>query len=365
MKVFFPIWLGFIFFFVPQTSFALENIFFQSEVPGARFRNYTAENKMFTVSIPAKWEITEDNQLDEYDHYELQLFLPDENNFWRYQSMVIAYYAEEFRTPEGYLAEASLQEEDAPFFPVGFSLERGTGTRIKTWRSPLAGMSGDPVEISRTIVTIPAQPGIFVFTFETPEDLFEVQSRLFETVIRSFTPGLKQITGKSNPLSQDEYEVFRGFFATEQFENIEVPEFFNLAFSCQSLYEKTQSVHISAEELTDLRKEYGDVIFTLWEDLQTKNLQEASIKDLFLDPKISMVSVKQMNRPSGREFSDSPVFEPSAIIFSRVGFNPGKNRALFCMDHQSSPGTSYFVLMNKEKDRWVIHKIFLKDLKIY
>jgi hypothetical protein len=97
-------------------------------------------------------------------------------------------------------------------------------------------------------------------------------------------------------------------------------------------------------------------------------MMEYAIKDRILVPYLRIFSEQETknalrNLGSGLErFSEK---RSEIISLSSIGFSREKNAALFYVSHDASPGTSYFVLMEKTGKKWVIRNAVMDKMTIY
>jgi len=69
---------------------------------------------------------------------------------------------------------------------------------------------------------------------------------------------------------------------------------------------------------------------------------------------------------SEKKLRDVPSRRMSEIVYlSRIGFNKAKNTAIFYVIHSGSPRTSYYVLMEKTDNKWVIKNTVMDNMIIF
>jgi hypothetical protein len=105
----------------------------------------------------------------------------------------------------------------------------------------------------------------------------------------------------------------------------------------------------------------------LVEDYERKSVEEYAVKDRILVPRLAVLSEKRMKEiRDSRGLSDVPLKGFDGIVYlSRVGFNSAKNTALFYVEWSGSLRTGYFVLMDKEDNKWVLKNAVMDSMIIY
>jgi hypothetical protein len=216
----------------------------------------------------------------------------------------------------------------------------------------------------------PAEKGFYVLLYDSPADVSEENRWVFEKILNSFKPSVSdKADGKPmQEISDDEYKVFTGFFSTKKTPGIKLPEFFRHAVEGRAVYEKTLiSKKLKQDSLDYLKKTFGNDVQILIEDYERKSVEEYAIKDRILAPRMAILSEQKMKKiQDSRGLSDVPPKGFDGLVYlSRVGFNSAKNAALFYVEWSGSLRTGYFVLMDKEDNKWVLKNGVIDSMIIY
>lgn len=97
-------------------------------------------------------------------------------------------------------------------------------------------------------------------------------------------------------------------------------------------------------------------------------MMEYAIKDRILVPYLRIFSEQQRKnalRDMGTRLDRFSERRSEIIYLSSIGFSKEKNTALFYVSHAASPGTSYFVLMEKTDKKWVIKNAVMDKMIIF
>jgi len=339
------------------------------------FQEWMPEGRFFSVLVPSGWKRREMDLVREHDQYKVIMYAPGSKGI-EYLTIDIAYYAEEVRTPERFIYDLMNpqfspqgEERGAPA-DVVLSGRKAMSLEIKTPRSPPAGMEGKTIDTVKRYVVCPAEKGFYVLLYDSPADVSEENRWVFEKILNSFTPSVSdKADGKPmQEISDDEYKVFTGFFSTKKMPGIKLPEFFSYAVAGRTIYEKTlMSKKLKQDSLNYLTKTFGSNVVPLIEDYERKNVEEYAIKDRILVSRLAILSEHRMKEiwgPRGpRSLSDVPFKE--LVYLSRVGFNSEKNAALFYVVWIGSLRTGYFVLMDKEDNKWVLKNVVMDSMIMY
>jgi hypothetical protein len=347
-----------------------------SEREQLEFQKWSPEGRFFSVLLPSGWKQQEFDFMREHNEYEMQIYAPGYKGI-QYLMIKIAYYAEAYRTPERFIYDLMNPqfnpqgEERSPLTDVVLLGRKAMSLEIKTPRSPLAGMEGKTIKSVKRYVVCPAAKGFYVFLYDTPADIAEANRWVFEKILDSFDPAAPDETDSAHirEIGDDEYEVLTDFFSTEKMPEIELPQFFENVIKGGSVYEKTLlGEKLDGESLKDLEKVFGKLDSFLIEDYQHKNMMEYAIKDRILVPYLRIFSEQQRKsalRDMGTRLDRFSERRSEIIYLSSIGFSKEKNTALFYVSHAASPGTSYFVLMEKTDKKWVIKNAVMDKMIIH
>ena len=347
-----------------------------SEREKIEFQRYEPTGKFFSVLIPSGWKQREFDFMKEHNEYEVMIWAPGHEGL-EYLMIKTAYYAEEYRTPERFihdLINPTFKPQGAerdPLTDVIISGRKAKALDIKKFRYPMAGMEGQPVKTVERYVVFPAAKGFYVFLYDAPANIAEANRWIFEKILESFDPAVPDKTD-SEPMREigdDEYEVLTDFFSTEKMPEIELPQFFENVIKGRSVYEKTLlGEKLDRESLKDLEKVFGKLDSFLIQDYQHKNMMEYAIKDRILVPYLRIFSEQQGKnafRDLGNGLERFSERRSGIMYLSRIGFNREKNNALFYVSQDASPGTSYFVLMEKTDKKWAIRNAVMDKMIIF
>ena len=339
------------------------------------FQEWTPEGRFFSVLVPSGWKRREMDLMRQHDQYKVIMYAPGSEGI-EYLTIDIAYYAEAVRTPERFIYDLMNpqfspqgEERGAPA-DMALTGRKAVSLEIKTPRSPPAGMEGKTIDTVKRYVVCPAEKGFYVLLYDSPADVSEENRWVFEKILNSFTPSVPdKADGKPvQEISDDEYKVFTGFFSTKKMHGIKLPEFFRYAVEGRTVYEKTLiSKKLKQGSLDYLKKTFGNNVQVLVEDYERKSVEEYAVKDRILVPRLAVLSEKRMKEiRDSRGLSDVPLKGFDGIVYlSRVGFNSAKNTALFYVEWSGSLRTGYFVLMDKEDNKWVLKNAVMDSMIIY
>jgi hypothetical protein len=340
------------------------------------FQKYEPTGKFFSVLIPSGWEQREFDFMKEHNEYEMIIWAPEHRGL-EYLLIKVAYYGAEYRTPERFIHDllnptfTPQGAERDPLTDVIISGRKAKAIDIRKFRYPIAGMEGEPVRTVERYVVLPAAKGFYVFSYDTLADMAEANRWIFEKILASFDPAVPDKSDSEHipEISDDEYEVLTDFFSIKKMPEMELPSYFNYVFKGRSVYEKTLlGKKLDGQTLKYLEKVFGKLETFLIEDYKRKNMMEYAIKDRILVPYLRIFSEQETknalrNLGSGLErFSEK---RSEIISLSSIGFSREKNAALFYVSHDASPGTSYFVLMEKTGKKWVIRNAVMDKMTIY
>jgi len=343
------------------------------------FQEWTPEGGFFSVLIPSGWKRRELDLMKEHDQYRVTMYAPGSKGI-EYLVIEIAYYAEEVRTPERFIYDLMNPllkprgEEQGTPADVALSGRKAISLEIKTPRFPPAGMEGKTIDTVRRYVVCPAEKGFYVFLYDSPANVSGENRWVFEKILNSFKPSVSdKADGKPmQEIGDDEYKVFTGFFSTKKMPEMKLPEFFRYvidgSFIGRTIYEKTLiGKKVKQDSLDYLKKIFGRDVAALVEDYERKSVEEYGIKDRILVPRLTILSEQKMKKiRNSRGLSDVPPKELDGVVYlSRVGFNSEKNAALFYVSQSGSPHVSYFVLMDKEDNKWVLKNAVMDKMVIY
>lgn len=341
----------------------------------SEFQEWMPEGRFFSVLVPSGWERREIDFMRQHDQYKVIMYAPG-NEGIEYLTIDIAYYAEAVRTPEKFIYDLMNPllkpqgEERGAVTDVVLSGRKAMSLEIKTPRSPPAGMEGKTIDTVKRYVVCPAEKGFYVLLYDSPTNISEENRWIFEKILNSFKPSVSDKTdGKRiREISDDEYKVFTDFFSMKKMPEIKPPEFFRYVVEGRTIYEKTlMSKKLEHGSLDYLKKTFGNNVQILIDDYERKNVEEYAIKDRILVPRLAILSEHRMKEiwgPRGpRSLSDVPFKE--LVYLSKVGFNSEKNAALFYVVWIGSLRTGYFVLMDKEDNKWVLKNAVMDSMIIY
>lgn len=181
---------------------------------------------------------------------------------------------------------------------------------------------------------------------------------------------VKGQTADNNSLKEVDsmdYQVYTSFFATEKLPDIELPQFFQYAFKARKIYGNTViAKEIKPNERDFLLKSFGEQFNTLFNDYRKNNRVEYLVKEKINVPDLTILTKEQKEKM----FSGKLVEVPSSVTgeyvsLSRVGFNQARDKAFFHLNWSGSATTSYYVMMQKQGNEWVIKKVEMDDMIIF
>jgi|GEM_PF-2396415 len=172
---------------------------------------------------------------------------------------------------------------------------------------------------------------------------------------------------KLKEVSKWDYAVYTSFFATEKLPAIELPRFFEQAVKARKVYENTVIAKaIKPEEIAELGKTFGEGFDSLYKDYKNNNTDEFIVRERILAPDLTILTKAE----KGKRLSGKLVEVPSHLTgeyvsLSRAGFNKKGDKALFYITWSGSAVTSYYVMMQKQDNKWVIKNVEMDNMIIF
>ncbi len=169
---------------------------------------------------------------------------------------------------------------------------------------------------------------------------------------------------KLKEVSKLDYAVYTSFFSTEKLPAIELPQFFEHAVKARKVYENTVVAKaIKQEELAELGKTFSEAIFT---DYLKNNTSEFIVKERILVPDLTILTkAEKEKRLSGKLVEVPSHVTGEYVSLSRAGFNKKGDKALFYITWNGSAVTSYYVMMQKQDNKWVIKNVEMDNIIIF
>jgi hypothetical protein len=191
----------------------------------------------------------------------------------------------------------------------------------------------------------------------------------WKVLVLNLMIGYAQSAINNSPKEVDkmDYVVYTSLFANPKLPNIELPQFFEHAANARKVFGSTViAKEIKPNELNFLHKSFGESFNSLYEDYRKNNRVEYLVKEA-----IGITGLTILTK-EGREkmFSGKLVEVPASVTgeyvsLSRVGFNKARDKALFHLNWSGSTATSYYVMMQKQDNKWVIVKVEMDEMIIF
>ena len=164
-----------------------------------------------------------------------------------------------------------------------------------------------------------------------------------------------------------EYDVYTDFFGTENLPTFELPEFFQHAIQARKIFGTTDlAKQIKQDELSSLKKFFGKAVNTPLKDFNKKNTTEYMVKDRMKDSGMTVFTKEQRNKLFSGGLSEVPSHVTGEYVsVSGIGFNEAKDTAFFRITFNSSAVTSYYVMMQKKENKWVIVNAIMDNMIIF
>ncbi len=198
---------------------------------------------------------------------------------------------------------------------------------------------------------------VFVGFASFPQEAFSLFRR--EATFQ-FDKGLKEIDSL-------EYAVYTDFFGTGKLPAIELPQFFEHAVQARKVFGTTDLVKkIKQEELLSLKKFFGRSVNIPLLDCQKKNTTEYLVTDRMKVADLTIFTKEQRDKLFSAGLSEVPSHVTGEYVsVSRIGFNDVKDTAFFRITLNHSAVTSYYVLMLKKENKWVIVNAIMDNMIIF
>jgi hypothetical protein len=192
----------------------------------------------------------------------------------------------------------------------------------------------------------------------------------FTALICCFSiPGKGQPSENSKLKEVDamDYEVYTSFFATEKLPAGELPQFFDDAVRARKIYGNTViAKEVKPNEIAFLQKSFGEQFNSLFEDYRKNNKVEYLVKERILVPYLSIMTKEQKEKMQSGKLVEVPSqLTGEYVSLSRAGFNKSRDNALLHINWSGSAATSYYVLMRKQDNKWIIIKAEMDDMIIF
>lgn len=164
-----------------------------------------------------------------------------------------------------------------------------------------------------------------------------------------------------------EYDVYTDFFSTEKLPAIELPQFFEHAVQCRKIFETTDLAKlIKQDELSSLKKFFGVAVSTSLNDYIQKNTTEYLVKERMKVADLTVFTKEQRDKLFSGGLSEVPSHVTGEYVsVSSVGFNAKKDTAFFRIVWNGSAVTSYYVMMQKKENKWLIINTTMDNMIIF
>lgn len=164
-----------------------------------------------------------------------------------------------------------------------------------------------------------------------------------------------------------DYVVYTSFFSTEKLPAVELPQFFEQAFKARKVYENTVIAKaIKPEEVAELGKTFGEEFNSLFIDYMKNNTSEFIVKERILVPDLTILTkAEKEKRQSGMLVEVPSHLTGEYVSLSRAGFNKKGDKALFYITWNGSAVTSYYVMMQKQDNKWLIKNVEMTNMIIF
>jgi hypothetical protein len=164
-----------------------------------------------------------------------------------------------------------------------------------------------------------------------------------------------------------EYAVYTDFFGTENLPTFELPEYFQDAIQARKIFGTTELAKpIEQDELSLLKKFFGKAVNTPLKDYNKKNTTEYMVKDRMKDSGMIVFTKEQRDKLFSGGLSEVPSHVTGEFVsVSGIGFNETKDTAFFMITLNGSAVTSYYVMMQKKENKWVIVNAIMESIVIF
>jgi hypothetical protein len=181
--------------------------------------------------------------------------------------------------------------------------------------------------------------------------------------------GMSQKTDNNKLKEVDamDYEVYTSFFAAEKLPAGELPQFFDDAVKARKIYGNTvMAKEVKPNETAFLQKSFGEQFNSLFEDYRKNNRVEYLVKERITVPYLTIMTKEQKEKMQSGKLVEVPSqLTGEYVSLSRAGFNKAKDTALLHIDWSGSAATSYYVLMKKQDNKWIIIKAEMDSMVIF
>jgi hypothetical protein len=170
-----------------------------------------------------------------------------------------------------------------------------------------------------------------------------------------------------NELENLEYAVYSDFFGTEKLPSFKLPQFFEHAIKARKIFEITITPkHLKQDESASFKKKFGKEISSSLKDFKKRNAKECLVKDKIMVSGMTIFRKEQRDSLLSKGLSEVPSHVTGEYVsISRIGFNEVKDTALFYIIWNGSAVTSYYVMMQKLKDKWMIVNVSMDNMIIF
>ena len=164
-----------------------------------------------------------------------------------------------------------------------------------------------------------------------------------------------------------EYAVYTDFFGTEKLPISEIPQFFEYTIKSRKIFENTfPGSDVKPEVKSTLQKLFSEAVTAPFDDFIQKNTTEYLVKDKIQVPDMTVFSKEQRAKLLAGKLYEVPSHVTGEYVsVSRIGFNKKKDVALFRIIWNGSALVSYYVMMQKKENKWLIVNIGTDKMIIY
>jgi hypothetical protein len=164
-----------------------------------------------------------------------------------------------------------------------------------------------------------------------------------------------------------DYVVYNSFFTTEKLPAIELPQFFGYVAKARKIYGNTViAKELKPKELVFFNQSFGESFNCIYEDFRKNNKVEYLVKDGIMTPDLTILSKEQKEKMlSGRLVEVPSHLTGEYVSLSRVGFNKEGDRALLHITWNGSAVSSYYVMMQKQDNKWEMINVEMDNMIIF
>ncbi len=341
--------------------------------PMEQLNRFSPSAGFFSISLPAGWELSEDDYLASVRSYFLKAYAPGYEGLG-YLALGADYYAAPSRTAERYVYDLQHPSPEAPLRGDRLQLQVGGRSYIvieDASERSLPGMD-ERVKARKRWVVLPEKDGFFVLWLDAPAAHFNRVLPTFEAVLSSFkssTSGnallgtLRDASLPPDEVSAEDYEVYAGFMSWKAQANSALPPYFEDALSERSVLDRTSFPAGGDPVPAGLLQDVGQSIRPLWNDLLHKNSKPRQVRDRIMVPYLNVVSEVELRNRLGEE-APLTVYSSGYLAFSIPGYDTQQTQALLYVGHSGNPTTGYYVLMRKQDRQWTVQCAWMAQMLI-